>query len=68
MFVGTEFDSIAGRGGNDGTPIRKTPWGEIAYQLGGESALALLAEHETQVRGAGRRRDSRLPAEGPASA
>ncbi|HEY1255864.1 MAG TPA: DUF499 domain-containing protein, partial [Terracidiphilus sp.] len=48
VFVGTEFDPIAGRGGADGTTNRKTPWGEIAYQLGGESALAVLAEHERQ--------------------
>jgi hypothetical protein len=34
LFVGTEFDSITGRGGGDGTPLRKTPWGEIAWQLG----------------------------------
>src|ERR1039458_4806765 len=25
VFVGTEFDSITGRGGDDGTPLRKTP-------------------------------------------
>ena len=31
VFVGTEFDSITGRGGDDGTPLRKTPWGEIAF-------------------------------------
>src|SRR5574337_690754 len=31
VFVGTEFDSLQGRGGDDGTPIRKTPWGEIAF-------------------------------------
>jgi len=49
VFVGTEFDPISGRGGNDGTPSRKTPWGEIAYQLGGEQALAILAEHEKQA-------------------
>lgn len=48
VFVGTEFDSLTGRGGKDGTPLRKTPWGEIAYQLGGEAALATLAEHEKQ--------------------
>lgn len=45
-FVGTEFDSITGRGGNDGTPLRKTPWGEIAWQLGGKEAFAKVAEHE----------------------
>ena len=48
VFVGTEFDSLTGRGGKDGTPLRKTPWGEIAYQLGGADALAVLAEHEKQ--------------------
>lgn len=48
VFVGTEFDPIAGRGGVDGTPIRKTPWGEIAFQIGGASALKVLAEHERQ--------------------
>ena len=46
VFVGTEFDSITGRGGADGTPVRKTPWGEIAFQLGGAEMLAVLAEHE----------------------
>jgi len=47
-FVGTEFDSITGRGGNDGTPLRKTPWGEIAWQLGGQECFAAVAEHERQ--------------------
>lgn len=49
VFVGTEFDPIAGRGGSDGTPARKTPWGEIAFQIGGDKALAILAEHEKQA-------------------
>ncbi len=54
VFVGTEFDSLTGRGGKSGAdgkpsePLRKTPWGEIAYQLGGAEALAVLAEHEAQ--------------------
>jgi len=48
VFVGTEFDSLTGRGGQDGEPLRKTPWGEIAYQLGGTQALAVLAEHEAK--------------------
>ncbi len=48
VFVGTEFDPISGRGGDDGTPLRKTPWGELAYQLGGAEALAHLREHEEQ--------------------
>ena len=49
VFVGTEFDSITGRGGADGTPLRKTPWGEIAWQLGGQTAFAIVAEHEAQM-------------------
>jgi hypothetical protein len=48
VFVGTEFDSITGRGGDDGTPLRKTPWGEIAFQLGGEEAFKIVAEHDAQ--------------------
>jgi uncharacterized protein DUF499 len=49
VFVGTEFDSLSGRGGDDGTPLRKTPWGEIAFQLGGAEALKVLVEHEKQL-------------------
>jgi hypothetical protein len=48
VFVGTEFDSLSGRGGADGTPLRKTPWGELAWQLGGDQAFALVAEHDAQ--------------------
>ncbi|PSB02352.1 ATP-binding protein [Merismopedia glauca] len=48
VFVGTEFDSLKGRGGDDGTPLRRTPWGEIAFQLGGESAFQIVAEHDAQ--------------------
>ena len=46
VFVGTEFDPLQGRGGDDGTPRRQTPWGEIAYQLGGEQAFGYVAEHD----------------------
>jgi len=49
VFVGTEFDSIAGRGGSDGTPLRKTPWGEIAFQLGGEEKFNLVKEHDQKL-------------------
>jgi len=48
VFVGTEFDSIAGRGGANGEPLRKTLWGEIAWQLGGEKAFALVSEHDAK--------------------
>jgi hypothetical protein len=45
VFVGLKFDSIQGRGG-EGEPVRKTPWGEIAWQLGGAKAFAIVAEHD----------------------
>ena len=48
VFVGTEFDSLAGRGGKDGTPLRRTPWGEIAFQLGGAEGFAVVAEHDAE--------------------
>ncbi|OAB62772.1 AAA family ATPase [Leptolyngbya valderiana BDU 20041] len=45
-FVGVEFDSLSGRGGDDNTPKRRTPWGEIAWQLGGRETFAAVAEHD----------------------
>ncbi|HOX26862.1 MAG TPA: DUF499 domain-containing protein [Candidatus Krumholzibacteria bacterium] len=66
VFVGTEFDSISGRGGADGTPIRKTPWGEIAWQLLGADGLGIVAEHEKTLTAPGGDVVSRiLPADRP---
>jgi predicted AAA+ superfamily ATPase len=48
VFVGTEFDSITGRGGSDGEPLRMTPWGEVAYQLAGKKGFDVVAEHDKQ--------------------
>ena len=47
--MGTEFDSITGKGGKGGEPLRKTPWAEMAYQLGGKEGFATVAEHEKQM-------------------
>ncbi|MGC9455725.1 MAG: ATP-binding protein [Phycisphaerae bacterium] len=47
-FVGTEFDSLTGRGGDDGTPLRKTPWGEIAWQLGKQDSFSVIARHDEE--------------------
>lgn len=47
VFVGTEFDSIAGRG-EPGEPKRITPWGEIAWQLGGAEAFNIVKAHDEQ--------------------
>ena len=49
VFVGTEFDTITGRGGEDGTPLRRTPWGEIAYQLGGKESFEKVKKHDADL-------------------
>ena len=68
VFVGNEFDSIKGRGGVDGTPLRKTPWADIAWQLGGAKAFALVAEHEkTKTAPAARSSASFSPKTSPVS-
>jgi hypothetical protein len=41
IFVGTEFSSVNGRV-NEGEPIRKTPWGEMAYQVAGDKGFNLF--------------------------
>src|SRR5260370_23587725 len=48
VFVGTEFDSLTGRGGNDGAPVRRTPWGEIAFQLSGDEGLGVVSKHDAE--------------------
>lgn len=48
VFVGLEFDSLKGRGGEAGVPLRRTPWGEIAYQLGGAEGFAAVARHDEE--------------------
>ena len=45
IFVGTEFSSMNGRG-NEGEPIRFTPWGELAFQIGGKEGFALLEKND----------------------
>jgi predicted AAA+ superfamily ATPase len=47
VFMGKEFDSLNGRGGGD-EPVRKTPWGEIAWQLGGAKSFAAVEQHERE--------------------
>ena len=48
VFVGLEFDSLKGRGGEGGQPLRRTPWGEIAWQLGGAEGYAAVARHDEE--------------------
>lgn len=40
VFVGDRFDAVYGREG------RLTPWGEIAWQLGGNEAYKAIEEHD----------------------
>lgn len=43
IFVGTEFSSVNGRT-EEGEPIRMTPWGELAFQIGGIKGFELFSE------------------------
>ncbi len=63
VFVGSEFDSIKGRGGDDGTPLRKTPWGEIAFQIGGKEAFQGLPKRPWARRNHDRPRGRRHPSD-----
>lgn len=47
VFMGKTFDSLNGRGGGD-EPVRKTPWGEIAWQLGKADSFAVVEQHERE--------------------
>ena len=47
IFVGSEFDYITGKG-SKGEPIRKTPWGEIAWQLRGREGFKIVQEHDAK--------------------
>jgi len=47
VFVGSEFDYVTGRG-SKGEPIRKTPWGEIAWQLRGPEGFKIVQEHDAK--------------------
>jgi predicted AAA+ superfamily ATPase len=62
VFVGTEFDSVTGRGGDDGTPRRRTPWGELAWQLGGAESFAHVAKHDADFHRAQGRCHREVPA------
>jgi hypothetical protein len=47
VFMGKDFDSLQGRGGGD-EPVRKTPWGELAWQIGGAKSFAVVEQHERE--------------------
>lgn len=45
IFVGMNFDP---RGGDDGTPHRRTPWGDIAWQLGGAPGYSIFTNFDRE--------------------
>jgi hypothetical protein len=45
VFIGNRFDFVKGVG-EQGEPRRKTPWGDLAWQLGGPALYGLLREHD----------------------
>jgi len=45
VFIGNRFDFVVGAG-KDGEPKRKTPWGDLAWQLGGAELFELVREHD----------------------
>jgi hypothetical protein len=47
VFVGTEFDVVDGRG-EPGEPRRRTPWGEIGWQLGKGKSFDVVAKHDAE--------------------
>jgi hypothetical protein len=45
VFIGNRFDFVAGMG-KDGEPKRKTPWGDLAWQLGGAELFQQVSAHD----------------------
>lgn len=46
-FIGNRFDFVVGVGA-DNEPKRKTPWGDLAWQLGGPSLFSMLEQHDRE--------------------
>lgn len=54
VFVGTRWDAVTGTGG-DGEPVRRTPWGDLAWQLARQTNrpdlfAAVAQQDEARVR------------------
>ena len=48
VFIGRSFDVMNGKGGANELH-RNTPWGDLAYQLGGEKAFEIVAKHDKEL-------------------
>lgn len=49
VVAGTAFDTGKGRRNKRTEPLRKTPWGEIAFQLGGKEAYNTIVEYDERM-------------------
>jgi len=47
VFIGNQFDFVEGTGG-EGEPRRRTPWGDLAWQLGGPALYATVERHDRE--------------------
>ncbi len=47
VFIGNRFDFVVGAGA-EGEPRRKTPWGDLAWQVGGNDLYQLVKDHDEQ--------------------
>ena len=47
VFIGNRFDFVVGAGG-EGEPRRRTPWGDLAWQLGGPDLYATVECHDRE--------------------
>lgn len=47
VFIGNRFDFLVGAGA-EGEPKRKTPWGDLAWQLGGPALYATVERHDQE--------------------
>jgi predicted AAA+ superfamily ATPase len=47
VFIGNRFDLVQGAGA-EGEPRRKTPWGDIAWQLGGSALYSTVQKHDEE--------------------
>ena len=47
VFIGNRFDLVQGAG-SEGEPRRKTPWGDIAWQLGGSALYSMVQKHDEE--------------------
>jgi len=47
VFIGNRFDFVVGAGG-EREPRRRTPWGDLAWQLGGSNLYATVEPHDRE--------------------